>query len=86
MSHFIKFFLKQKLLSIKQFEQETFLKKNTELKKKKENKKFYDDYFKDFQETIKYEEKKEIIIKEQEKFKLSGIENYLKDEKNNLEL
>ena len=74
------------LLSIKQFEQATFLKKHTELKKKKENKKFYDDYFKDFQETIKYEEKKEIIIKEQEKFKLSGIENYFKDEKNNLEL
>ena len=89
-----KYFLREKIykndimnqLSIKQFEQLTVLKKYSQLIKKKENKIFFENFLKDIQEPIKYEEKKEIIIKEEEKFNMNGLQNYFKDERNNFEL
>ena len=69
-----------------QFDQLTFLKKNKDLKKKKENKTFYEDFKKDFVDKIKCETKNEIIINEGETFDKTDIENILNNKEKNMEM
>ena len=56
------------------------------MRKKKENKTFYENFRKDIFEKIKYEIKNEIIIKEEETFTNQELENYLKNKEKNIGL
>ena len=88
------FFLRERIyskgkidqLKIRQFEQLTYLKKHTDLRKKKENKTFYENFRKDIFEKVKYEIKNEILIKEEETFNNEELENYLQNKEKNVEL
>ena len=72
-------------LAIKQFDQLTFLKKHSDMRKKKENKTLYESFRKDYIEKTNNPDKKEIIIKE-ETFDDKDLENFLTSKEKNVEL
>ena len=73
-------------LAIKQFDQLTFLSKHSDLRKKKENKAFFEIYKNDKFENIKIEKKNEILIKEEESLNGEDFKEFVKKKNNNLYL
>ena len=88
------FFLKRRIYNnqpleqviFRQFDQLTFLKKHHDMRRKKENKIFYDNYKKDFTEKIKIESKNEILIKEEDTFSDKDFENYYTNKTVNMDM
>ena len=73
-------------LAFKQFDQITFLKKHSDSKKKKENKKFYENFKNDIFEKIEIQKNNEIIIKEEEAFNENDFEDFIKNKNQNVKL
>lgn len=73
-------------LRFKQFDQLTYLKKHSNMRKKKENKTLYEDFQKDYIDKVKSDSKKEIIINEQETFDNKDLEFFLTNQEKNTQL
>ena len=72
-------------LAIKQFDQLTFLSKHLDLRKKKENKVFFEN-FKNDKFEIKIEKKNEILIKEEITLDKNDFEEFMRNKNNSMNL
>ena len=73
-------------LAIKQFDQLTFLSKHSDMRKKKENKAFFENYKNDKFENIKIEKKNEILIKEETTLDKNDFEEFMKNKNNSMNI
>ena len=73
-------------LAIKQFDQLTFLSKHSDMRKKKENKAFFENYKNDKFECVKIEKKNEILIKEETTLDKNDFEEFMKNKNNSMNI